>query len=48
MCLIVHADANLTIKMLYEQLWPQVVDGKLQFLECYDIVFRSHTVCTPE
>ncbi|MGA2068057.1 MAG: hypothetical protein ABSG86_24010 [Thermoguttaceae bacterium] len=32
----------MTIKMLYEQIWPRLVGNDLDILECYDIVFRWH------
>ena len=41
MCLIVHSDGHLTIKVLYEQIWPQVVNGDVKIKECYDLVVRS-------
>jgi hypothetical protein len=44
MCLILHSDGHLTVKMMYEQIWPRVDErGALAVLECYDFVLRSHT-----
>lgn len=42
MCVVIHSDGHMTIKMLYEQIWPGIRDGKLDILECYDLVFRWH------
>ena len=43
MCISVHSDGHLTVKVFYEQIWPRVVDGDLEFLECYDLILRSHS-----
>ena len=43
MCLILHANGHLTVKVLLEQIWPMVRNGQVQFLECYDFIFRSHS-----
>lgn len=42
MCLILHGDGHVTVKLLYEQIWPRVSGSELEFLECYDIILRSH------
>lgn len=43
MCLVLHSDGHMTIKMLYEQIWPKLSNGRPEFVECYDIVFRWHS-----
>jgi hypothetical protein len=43
MCIAIHSAGHLTIKLLIEQIWPILIDGSVQFLQCYDIVFRSHS-----
>lgn len=42
MCLIVHSDGHLDVKLLYEQIWPELVNGGLEIRECYDLILRSH------
>jgi len=41
-CLVLHSDGHLTLKVLNEHIIPTLTDGRLGFIECYDIVLRSH------
>lgn len=43
MCLILHGLGHITIKLMFEQIWPVLEDNELRFLECYDFVFRVHS-----
>jgi hypothetical protein len=43
MCLVLHGPGHITIKLMFEQIWPKIRDGKLVFLECYDFILRSHS-----
>jgi len=46
MCLILGSDGHLNIKMLCEQIFPQidgsVGDPRMEATECYDFIIRSH------
>jgi hypothetical protein len=42
MCLVVGSDGHLTIKVMYEQVWPRLHDGTVEFTHCYDLILRSH------
>lgn len=43
MCLLIHADGHINVKMLHEQIWPRLENGRLKVVECYDVVFRCHS-----
>lgn len=41
MCIVIHGDAHLEIKLLYEQNRPLMNNGVIEFTECYDIILRN-------
>jgi len=41
MCMKIHANGHLCIKLLYEQNLPQIDGDTIKFRECYDIIFRN-------
>ena len=43
MCLVIHSEGHLNVKLLHEQIWPRRTNGDLTFLECYDMIIRSTT-----